>query len=344
MAQSVASPNFGFLASYGEPLMLCAARAERYVWDDPNTSLMKVRQLAEMIAKQSAARCGLDPSNDGFSAIVAMLFRNRIVSAEIRDHFEIIRLRGNEAAHNDAGERKIALAALITAHRLAIWFHRVAGNLPEFDPGPFRPPPNPASVEESLRADLEALRAEASEFNERLDSAQHEISELRAESTRLGQEAEASSQYAELLSSVLDSTKESAERERATFERELSRLRAEAKLRPSASLMSFVNRSRAAAQSLGQRGEQAEYLPLAQLRSQGLRKSSCCRAPTILVQSMTGGFVTANCSKCNNSASVSSNDFFHELDIWVSCPKCRKRAGPSTVGRANYGYKCNTCG
>ena len=36
------------------------------------------------------------------------------------------------------------------------------------------------------------------------------------------------------------------------------------------------------------------------VRISGLKESSCCKSPTVLVQSMEGGFVTRNCWKCGH--------------------------------------------
>ena len=40
------------------------ALAERYFAEDPNTSLLKLRQLAELLAQSLAARAGLYASQD----------------------------------------------------------------------------------------------------------------------------------------------------------------------------------------------------------------------------------------------------------------------------------------
>jgi hypothetical protein len=50
------SANFGFLAENDEQLVRLAALAERYFADDPNTSLIKLRQFSELLAleKQGA--------------------------------------------------------------------------------------------------------------------------------------------------------------------------------------------------------------------------------------------------------------------------------------------------
>ncbi len=41
----IQSPNFSFLEKHDEILVRHAALAERYVFEDPNSSLLKLRQL-----------------------------------------------------------------------------------------------------------------------------------------------------------------------------------------------------------------------------------------------------------------------------------------------------------
>ena len=77
------------------------------------------------------------------------------------------------------------------------------------------------------------------------------------------------------------------------------------------------------------------------VRVKGQHLSKCHQAPTLMVQSMEGGYVTANCSKCGNKSSVSQADF-DSLQLWVSCPECRGRMVPC-IYRKNYGYSCEDC-
>jgi hypothetical protein len=55
-AAPIETANFGFLAKHDVQLMRLGALAERYFGDDPNTSLIKLRQFAELLAKLTAAR------------------------------------------------------------------------------------------------------------------------------------------------------------------------------------------------------------------------------------------------------------------------------------------------
>ena len=77
------------------------------------------------------------------------------------------------------------------------------------------------------------------------------------------------------------------------------------------------------------------------VRVQASGASPCCALPMLLVQSMQGGFVTQNCSKCGEFMTLSEAGFL-SLDLWVSCPRCRKRMTPQLVSK-NYGYRCAGC-
>lgn len=74
------------------------------------------------------------------------------------------------------------------------------------------------------------------------------------------------------------------------------------------------------------------------------RVSRCHDKPEVLVQSMEGGFVTANCIQCGKSDTL-SQDEFKKLAVLVACPECRKamRADYVPDSSKNYGYCCESC-
>jgi len=53
------SANFEFLGKHDAQLVRLSALAERYFKDDPNTSLIKLRQFGEVLAQLTAAKTGL---------------------------------------------------------------------------------------------------------------------------------------------------------------------------------------------------------------------------------------------------------------------------------------------
>lgn len=71
------------------------------------------------------------------------------------------------------------------------------------------------------------------------------------------------------------------------------------------------------------------------------RLSGCCRKPLVLVQSMEGGFVTANCFKYGQRNTVSDGEFISLL-LLVSCPKCKAIMPPKIIEK-NYSYVCEDC-
>jgi hypothetical protein len=68
--------NFDFLEAHDPLLARLPSLAERYVHDDPNTAILKVRQFAELLARQAAARLNLDasPEIEQFKVIHALVF------------------------------------------------------------------------------------------------------------------------------------------------------------------------------------------------------------------------------------------------------------------------------
>lgn len=55
----IKSPNFDFLAPHDPLLVKYAAQAEKYIFDDPNTSLIKLRQFIEVLVQQASAYTGI---------------------------------------------------------------------------------------------------------------------------------------------------------------------------------------------------------------------------------------------------------------------------------------------
>ena len=79
------------------------------------------------------------------------------------------------------------------------------------------------------------------------------------------------------------------------------------------------------------------------VRVLGRSISDCCGEPTLLVQSMEGGFVTRNCSRCGQYTTLPERVFKNEIDLWVACPKCKGRMKPEVLPDKNYGFVCTPC-
>jgi hypothetical protein len=106
-----ASPNFGFLAEHDPLLVRYAAQAERYVFDDPNTALIKLRQFSEVLPKQAAARASVYDAEAVNLADVLNLLRDRgMLTREVASLFHGLRKAGNAAAQEHAGTQRVTKA------------------------------------------------------------------------------------------------------------------------------------------------------------------------------------------------------------------------------------------
>lgn len=169
------SQNFAFLATYEPQLDRLGALAERYFPDDPVTSLIKLRQFAELLARQAAARTGLDADPAaGQADLLRRLRLDDAIPAQVLDLFHQLRTAGNRAVHDDQGDHRTALAGLKFGRQLAIWFHRGFGPDRDFKPAPFQPPAPPAHPAPDLLAQLEALRAQREQLLDATTRAQEQ--------------------------------------------------------------------------------------------------------------------------------------------------------------------------
>jgi type I restriction enzyme R subunit len=135
--------NFAHLGEHDDQLLRLGLLAERYFPDDPNTALIKLRQLAELLGQWIAAKVGLyeSPAESQFELLRRLRDRG-LVPREIAQLFDQIRPSGNAAAHGLEGDHKAALAALKIAWQLSVWFHRTFKHA-AFKSGPFVPPAPP---------------------------------------------------------------------------------------------------------------------------------------------------------------------------------------------------------
>ncbi|MBN9416363.1 MAG: type I restriction-modification system endonuclease [Candidatus Eremiobacteraeota bacterium] len=174
--------NFGFLEQHDPQLMHLAQRAERYLADDPNTCLIKLRQFGELLIKHVAAQHRLQEA-ENFAATIHLLQREG-VHASVIQGFHDLRRAGNDAVHGFRGDHQEALLKLKTARAMGTWYHRVTKDR-SFEPGPFVPPPSDDEQLQQLQdqlqqALLEKQRAQNVAETEAQARAQAELKALQA--------------------------------------------------------------------------------------------------------------------------------------------------------------------
>ena len=179
----VTRSNFDFLAAHDPGLARLGALAERYFHDDAAGALIKLRQMAEFLAKEIAARHALLPTNQAsFDDILRWLTLRSALPRDVADLFYHLKRVGNAAAHDNAGTPGEVLTALKIARQAAIWFHRTYGGKADFRPGAFLPPAPPLDATAVLEDEIQKLRQQVlagtdSEAKARL--AQQEVEEAR---------------------------------------------------------------------------------------------------------------------------------------------------------------------
>jgi len=110
----IASANFQFLGVHDPSLATLGGLAERYFRDDPPTALIKLRQLAEALAKLVAAHHALYlGERETFEQTLRRLSYDRILPRPIIEVFHRVRTLGNIAAHEGKGTHGDAAPAVL---------------------------------------------------------------------------------------------------------------------------------------------------------------------------------------------------------------------------------------
>lgn len=213
--------------------------AERYFADDPNTSLLKLRQLAELLAQLVAAKVGLYTSRDEPQYdLLRRLLDEGILPREIAQLFGEVRRAGNAANHAHAGDHRTALGVLKITWQLGVWFHRTFTN-PAFKSGPFVPPSPPKDESEELRAELATLSKALADHQ----AAHHEATERLAS-------AEAKLREAKDEQSFWEQMAVEAEEAKAALAQRLAADQAQALTQPKANVLALVTAASTAANAV----------------------------------------------------------------------------------------------
>ena len=116
--------NFQFLAEEYPLLYNLAQSAEYNLYQDPVTSLFKLRQYGEHMAKEIFDTYGIPlPEDTKFQNLVYSLRNEGILPSNVVDHFTILRKQGNDAVHAYTGTTEEATSSLFSAFKLGKWFY-----------------------------------------------------------------------------------------------------------------------------------------------------------------------------------------------------------------------------
>ena len=156
--------NFTFLESHWEDLAKLGDLSEKYVYSDPNTSIIKQGMLSEVMVKYMLAYDGIaEPEYDNTHANrIRLLKQNDLLPYEINNTLYILRKARNDAAHEAADEGDKALNNLKLLYELCVWYMQTYGDY-TYEPVDYVTPVDiTVSIEdlEKENAELEARNQE----------------------------------------------------------------------------------------------------------------------------------------------------------------------------------------
>lgn len=218
--------NFYFLKDHDPILLELAQGAERAFSADPNTTLFKLRQLAEALAQDIAAHCGLIIQSQTTQAdLLFLIGRELTLDPIVLNLFHGLRKAGNNAVHQFRTRHKEALAGLKVARDLTVWYHRFFGKgCEQFSPEPFNVPVDPSAELNQLQEQIAQLKAALTSANSQLDHNQELSSLLAREKQEYQELAELMDNEAKELARQAEEHQRVLEAQQQEFERKLAAL------------------------------------------------------------------------------------------------------------------------
>jgi len=221
------SANFNFLNEYDPIFLQLASAAERAFASDPNTTLIKLRQLGEALAQDLAARSGIVFDETTTQAdLLWKLHREIRLDPTIREIFHTLRIEGNKANHQFRTQHKDAMNGLKMARVLAVWHHQSFGKQGDkFKPGPFTPPQDPSHQLRTLQTEIDQLKAQLVDSNQQLESNQQLANLIALEKEEYAVLAEQMDAEARTYEQLATDVETELNRQKTEFERRLAELR-----------------------------------------------------------------------------------------------------------------------
>lgn len=231
--------NFTHLRAHDEQLVRLGMLAEKYFPDDPNTSLLKLRQFGEFLAQLLASRVGLYTSpEEAQYDLIRRLQDQSILPREIADLFNEVRRSGNAASHKMAGDHGSALSSLKICWQLGIWYHRTFA-APAFKSGPFLPPVAPKDESDELRTELLRLKELVDEYKTTHEETASKLNEVKSqlEATQDDQ-------------AFWEQMAVESEQAKVSLQKHLAELQAQAAALPKSTIVAFATAANTAAQAV----------------------------------------------------------------------------------------------
>lgn len=173
--------NFSFLTDSWPLLAEAGNLAERNLFHDPNTSLIKLRMFGEILAKYLIAYEKLKEPEDGRPVSrLNLLAAKNVIPEKLLPLFHSIRKTGNKATHEAFGTVDVATNHLHFAHRIACWFQQTYGE-GDFVAPDYIPPKIIITEVEKLKAINEELTTHSAQLEADLLQLQTTLADIQAQ-------------------------------------------------------------------------------------------------------------------------------------------------------------------
>lgn len=176
--------NFEFLESRWNILSDLGEMAERNLFIDPNTSLIKLRMFGETLTKYICALEEMDETKDLTQVDrLSQLKRDDLLTEEIADMLHTLRKIGNKANHEAGyGSTREAQALTQLAFRLSVWFMQVYGDW-DFISSDYIEP-----IQQDNASNQNQLDQLAQSYEAKMEQLQQELTTLREQQTNVTNE------------------------------------------------------------------------------------------------------------------------------------------------------------
>ncbi|MCK8827629.1 type I restriction-modification system endonuclease [Natroniella acetigena] len=183
--------NFDFLKESWPILANLGELAEQNLYDDPNTTLIKLRMFGEKIVDYMFAYDKLEePEDDRQFNKLKILKQEGLMNEDILDIFHLLRRAGNKAVHDTYDSLEKAKTVLSLSFKAGVWFMQVYGEW-NFEPDEFVLP-DESKINEDIEVMRQSYEEELAQLKEKLEAVRQE--EGVARETRKKQSRKSASQ------------------------------------------------------------------------------------------------------------------------------------------------------
>lgn len=167
--------NFNFLNNKWSDLAKLGELSEKYLYSDPNTSIIKQGMCSEIMVKYMLAYEGISEPEEfdknTHANRIKLLKNAGIISWEIGNILYILRKARNDASHEGGDDATVAKENLPLLYNLCVWYMQTYGEW-DFIPNTYAQP-----VDETVS--ISELEKENAELEERYKKLQGEIQAIR---------------------------------------------------------------------------------------------------------------------------------------------------------------------